>query len=280
MPTCVRSQILDAFFVIFRPAARLLLQFGIGYRDISEVFKRAMVDVAGEVYGKNGQRASISRVATLTNLTRKEVRRLRDKVDEAPHKLDVAATSITEILSRWNTETDYLDNEGTPVVLPFEGDGVSFSALVKKCSSGMSPSEARSQMKANHAISEDKPDELRVLRRENSPRQPHDYVALALKHSVYSLLSNIAHNSSTRPEDAKWPQYLAYVQRVDNADLPRLRKASSDHLTDVARTFDDQLIAFQKRQKMVSKAEDATTVAIGCYYFEELHEHMNPVWEP
>ena len=72
----IQRQILDAFFVILRPIAKILLRCGIGFREFVEVAKAAFVDVASSDYGLRGRPTNISRVAVMTGLTRKEVRRL------------------------------------------------------------------------------------------------------------------------------------------------------------------------------------------------------------
>ena len=46
MQNDIQQQILGAFLVTLRPIAKLLLRFGIGFREFSEVAKTAFVDVA------------------------------------------------------------------------------------------------------------------------------------------------------------------------------------------------------------------------------------------
>ena len=82
----------DAFFVVLKPIARILLRYGIGFREFAEVAKSAFVDVATAEYGIRGRPTNISRVAVMTGLTRKEVRRLRDQLQDA----DQAYTIRTE----------------------------------------------------------------------------------------------------------------------------------------------------------------------------------------
>ena len=57
---------------------RLLLRHEIGFREFSDLAKAAFVQVATEDYGIRGRPTNISRVAVMTGLTRKEVKRLRD----------------------------------------------------------------------------------------------------------------------------------------------------------------------------------------------------------
>ena len=81
----IKKQILDAFFVVLRPIAKILLRYGIGFREFAEVAKSAFVDVASSDHGIRGRPTNISRVAVMTGLTRKEVRRIRNQIEEAQY---------------------------------------------------------------------------------------------------------------------------------------------------------------------------------------------------
>ena len=101
-----QRQILAAFLVILRPIARILLRFGIGFREFSEIAKTAFVDVASSDYGLRGRPTNISRVAVMTGLTRKEVKRLRDKIERGEETVVIKATPLSEVLHRWYSDTD------------------------------------------------------------------------------------------------------------------------------------------------------------------------------
>ena len=110
MQSDIQRQILGAFLVALRPLAKLLLQFGIGFREFAEIAKTAFVDVATREYGLRGRPTNISRVAVMTGLTRKEVRRLREKIEKGNQSVVVKTTPMSEIIHRWHAESDYLDS--------------------------------------------------------------------------------------------------------------------------------------------------------------------------
>jgi len=100
----IQRQILGAFLVVLKPIARILLRFGIGFREFSEIAKTAFVDVASTDFGIRGRPTNISRVAVMTGLTRKEVRRLRDKISEGEHTVVVKPTPMWDILHYWHAD--------------------------------------------------------------------------------------------------------------------------------------------------------------------------------
>ena len=135
----INRQILKAFLVVLKPIARMLLRFGIGFREFSEVAKQAFVEVASSDFGLRGRPTNISRVAVMTGLTRKEVRRLRDKIESGSADFSVKATPLWDVLHHWHADTEFTNEKGKPIALPFAGDVSSFSTLVKKYGGDVPP---------------------------------------------------------------------------------------------------------------------------------------------
>ena len=63
---------------ILRPLARILLKNGVSYGVFTDLARKAFVTVATDDYGTRGRKASVSKVAILTGLSRKAVKQLRD----------------------------------------------------------------------------------------------------------------------------------------------------------------------------------------------------------
>lgn len=275
----IKKQILDAFFVVLRPIAKILLRYGIGFREFAEVAKSAFVDVATAEYGIRGRPTNISRVAVMTGLTRKEVRRLRDQITDGRHLLVVKTTPLATVLHRWNSEEDFLGEDGRPAVLSFSDGENSFSSLVKKFGGDIPPGAMRTELKRVHAIVEDSKGNLRAVRRVVHPNVEHEYLVMALMHSAYALLSTIAHNTDHDKNDVNWAQMTTYTRDITVSNLPKIKRISLDRLTDHAKSFDDMFMAYEQLSDEAPDSENSAAVAVGFYYFEERDEHMTSVWE-
>ena len=68
-------------FKLLQPLARLFLHFGISYREYCELSKTAFVAVAAEDFGVHGRPTNASRIAAMTGLTRKDIGRIRRKIE-------------------------------------------------------------------------------------------------------------------------------------------------------------------------------------------------------
>ncbi|HMS06032.1 MAG TPA: DUF6502 family protein [Burkholderiaceae bacterium] len=123
---------------IMRPLARLMIGHGVQLSIGVELLKKALVDEAAAGYGTADKAGNDSRVAVLTGVHRKDVRRLRDApvsaVEQAP-LVSVAAA----VVACWISHPAYLDASRQPRPLartprhapPGEPD---FAALVAEVS--------------------------------------------------------------------------------------------------------------------------------------------------
>ncbi len=283
MQDIIQQQILGAFLIVLRPIARILLRFGIGFREFSEISKTAFVDVASSDYGLRGRPTNISRIAVMTGLTRKEVRRLRDKIDIGEPTVNVKSTPLSEVLHRWYSESEFLDASGRPAILPFNGERASFANLVKRFGGDIPPGAMRTELKRVGAIEVSKSGKLKVVKRSIRPEGIHDRLIVALVHGVYPLVSSVAHNSNPDLDEDTWPQIAAFTKSVRKTDVGRLRRISLDRLMNVAESFDDLFMAYEELHDNKTFDEDRKNVenklvSVGVYYYEEKDPDMVSNW--
>jgi hypothetical protein len=274
----IQRQVLGAFLVVLKPIARILLRFGIGFREFSEIAKTAFVDVASSDFGLRGRPTNISRVAVMTGLTRKEVRRLRNKIESGEDALVVRTTPLCEVLHRWHSEKEFLEVSGRPAILPFAGEDSSFSSLVKRFGGDIPPGAMRTELKRVGAVEEDDSGNLQVVRRTVTPQGAHDNLIAALAHSVYPIISTIAHNIDPDREGDTWAQLTAFTQSVRASDIPRIRRISSDRLSEVSESFDDLFMAYESLHESRGDDPDRNTIAVGVFYFEDTSNGKDFAW--
>lgn len=273
-----QKKVLNAFQLVLRPIVKILLRYGIGYNEFAETVKTAFVDVGSTDFGIRGRPTNISRVAVMTGLTRKEVRRLRTKIESGEDTVVVKSTPITEILHRWHAENEYLDSKGRPAVLPFKGERGSFSSLVKKYGGDVPAGAMRTELKRVGTIEEKKNGDLSVERRSFWPEDQTQKLESALAHHVYPLLSNVAHNTDPANAADVVAQFAIYSLDIEEQDRPRLRRMCSDRLTDIADSFDDLFIAYESHGVDKPPESKKKPVMVGLYYFEERDEHASYDW--
>jgi len=278
MPNTIKQRVLDAFLLVMRPVVRILLRYGIGYREFAEVTKTAFVDVASSDFGLRGRPTNISRVAVMTGLTRKEVRRLRDRIASGETSISVKTTPFAEVLHHWHAAPDFTDDNGRPKALPFSEGDRSFTTLVKRFGGDVPAGAMRTEMKRVGAIEEDDSGLLSVVQRTFKANDDDENLVSVLVHAVYALLSNVSHNYDPDRPDDTWANRITHTTSLRNPDTKQLRRITKDRIVDFAESIDDIFIAYESLQDDSEEKGSSSVVAVGVYYFEERDKKVEYEW--
>jgi len=269
MQDTIQRRILDALLITLKPLARALLRAGIGHREFNEISKSAFVDVSTKDYGLRGRPTNISRVAVMTGLTRKEVRRLRDKSAAGEESFVVRSTPMSIILHRWYTDGEFLSESGEPLDLNFEGEGASFSTLVQKHGGDIPPGAMRTELKRINAVEETTGGKLKVLKRNVSSLGVHDRLVNALVNQVHPAALAAAHNVWRDDDAGAWIQRSVTTSNIRRSDLNRVKRISSDRLVEFTDSVDDLFAAYETLYESDSEEEKTVSIGVGVFYFEE-----------
>ena len=270
MQANIHRRLLSALLLALRPLAKALLRAGIGYREFAEISKSAFVDVATSDYGIRGRPTNISRVAVMTGLTRKEVRRLRNK-SELGNETDIGRPMpMAVVLHRWFTEVDYLDNSGKPLDLDFDEGSNSFSSLVRKFGGDIPPGAMRTELKRINAVEVTDAGQLRVLKRNVSDQEVKERLTDGLEFLLYPTALALAHNTTgLQPDDDTWVMRTASISAVHGSDVKRLKRISTDRLAEFVESIDALFAAYQTLHDHGPSESNEKALGISVIYFEE-----------
>ncbi len=129
MPT---NPLHDACRFLLEPIVRLLVRNGVPWADFAEIAKQAYVKVARGDYGLQGRPTNDSRVAMMTGLSRREVGRVKQTLAAGGVPAPVAGSRISQILTGWHVDSEFLDPDGRPAELPADGERASLTALLRR----------------------------------------------------------------------------------------------------------------------------------------------------
>ena len=179
-----------------RPLARFLLRSGIGYKEFSDIAKAAFVSVASDEYGARGRSASLSRVAAVTGIGRKEVARIRgsDLIRIEAEFWASELNPLTQILHFWHSDPEY-SQDGVPHPLAFVNGGHSFTDLVAKYAGDVSASVARFELERSGAIENVNDGRLRAIRRQYTPTEVDVEFVRTMIFSLKNITGTLAHNA-------------------------------------------------------------------------------------
>lgn len=270
----IQEQVLNALLIALRPIAKMLLRNGFGFREFNEIAKSAFVDVATRDYGLRGRPTNISRVAVMTGLTRKEVRRIRDKIDDGDEAVVAKSTPLGAVLSSWHTQNEFIDANGAPLDLPFDGASPSFTDVVKLSGGDIPPGAMRTELKRIGAVEEAEDGRLRPLKRYASAVGTDEQLIEGLTNGIEPLASAIAHNANPSSAAETWTQRTVKTNSVRREDVARLRRISQDRLEEFTESVDDLYAAYDTLHSSDKDADAGRggTIGVGVFYFEYPHQ--------
>jgi len=138
-PYNVKQALLAAYRHLLTPLVRVLLRHGISYLEFAEVARQVFVDVAGRDFTLPKRKISLSRIAIMTGLSRKEAARLAREGKGKKSLISSILNRVTRVLQGWYTDPDFTGPYGVPLDLQFDESArrVSFSELVRRYSGDM-----------------------------------------------------------------------------------------------------------------------------------------------
>jgi hypothetical protein len=125
-------QAVDALLV---PLAQLAVAKGLPCAVVEERLRVAFVHAARRAHPNLLSHRMVSRIATATGLTRREVTRLTQPEAAPPRRRPVAA----ELFALWTADPQYADPQGQPRRLPRQGAAPSFETLAQSVTRDVHP---------------------------------------------------------------------------------------------------------------------------------------------
>jgi hypothetical protein len=268
MSNTIQEKILSGMYGVMRSICRLLLRHEIGFREFSDLTKAAFVQVATEDYGLRGRPTNISRVAVMTGLTRKEVKRIRDLEVEFGNEFLSRRNPHAELLHYWNTDKDYSDAGGKPKALRYEGQGESFQALVKRCAGDIPAGAMRTELKRIGAISEIENGLLVVKTRQHLPKSVNERLLNGIEYGLRTLAATVDHNGDPISEFPR-PQKFIHSSEISRDKLPLLQKFIRERIESFSTETDDLLSTAEATPSEKEAGKPCSTVGVGVYFYLE-----------
>ncbi len=255
------NRLMRACYSFMLPIARLLLRSGVGFKEFAEISRMAFVEVASRDYGLRGRPTNLSRVAAMTGIPRKQVKRLRSAGYEDDVRVELGL--LQDILERWYTDKNFLNRAGKPKPLPMHGRRVSFASLVKACARDLPAGAVRVELIRFGSAEEDGKGRLRPTRRGIVPNGLEDKLVTALVFGLRGLASTVAFNTSvTRPRAAARIERFCLSDGITEESIGAMHgvvrervQAFADHMTN--------LLAQPER------VVDGRRIGVGVFYYED-----------
>jgi len=258
-----RSRILDALGHLLEPIVLLLLKSGITWREFSDLAKAKFVHVATQEFGIRGRPTNASRVAILTGLDRRDVRKLRLALSHRRPVDPGFMSKPSQVLDGWFHDSDFRSPSGRPRDLEIEGEEGSFAALVRRYAPGIPPVAMVKELKAAAAIEEMGAGKLRAVKRAYVPRALNENHIRLWGSVLRDIGTTWEYNLTRSSEQRSRFERRAINLSIDRKAIPAFQSFLEEEGMAFLGRIDDWLSAHE------AKDDDGTRLGAGLYYIEE-----------
>jgi hypothetical protein len=267
MMTDINKALAAAILRLLRPLVRILLRNGVSYGAFSDLAKWVFVDVAEKEFKLDGRKQSASRVSLLTGLSRKEVSRLQSITTPDDEAVMQQYNRAARVISGWVHDARFHGNDGEPRPLPLEGEGASFSRLVRDFS-GDVPARAilDELVRVGAVVSVGESVELRT--RAYVPQSGENDKLGILGSDVAALIATIDHNLRHGVNAPRYQRKLSY-DNVPSESIEQLRQLSAERAQALLEELDGEWRQHDRDVNPDVPGTGRKRAGVGIYYFEE-----------
>lgn len=262
-----------AILRILRPVVRLLLRHGFSFAEFAEIARRAFVDVAYSDFTIETRKQTVSRVAVLTGLSRKEVVRLRLAAEAGPLPEKGPLNRAARVISGWTTDPEFRDERGEALLLPLYGETASIAALVKRYSGDITAGAVLDELLRVGAV-EWRDNRVHLCAHAYVPQLSEVEKVRIMGICGANFLNTVEHNLQHIGADSRLQRAVIYH------DLPRpvvdeFKRLSAERSGALLAELNQWLDEHKRRLGAAPPPLPRYRVGLGLYYFEDVTTEDN-----
>lgn len=254
-----------AFYQILKSLMRILYRKGVAFGEFTQLAKQAYINVVEDELTQAGERATTTRIAVITGLTRKEVTQLRQEgLTVAPPRFN----RVLRVVNAWLNDESFLDSDGQPAVLAFRGKEPSFEQLVQRYSGDMSSFAMLDEMRRIKLVETLEDNSVRLLSAVYIPDSEDEAQLQLLGTDVSLLVMTINHNLTVSPNERYYQRKVSYNNLPEEV-LPAFRAFVRKDSHELLLRFNQWLYEHDRDSNPKVQGSGRMQAGVGIYYFEQ-----------
>lgn len=249
---------------ILRPLVRVLLRHGIPFGAFADLARRVYVDVATSEFRVGKRKQTVSRVAVLTGLTRKEVQRVSALPEPSAREEAERYHRAARVISGWIHDAAFRAADGEPRPLLPDPE---FAALVRRYSGDMPVRAVLDELTRVGAVASTGDGRLELRVRAYVPVATDTGILEILGTDVAALAATIDHNM-TAPPGTAWFQRKVLYDNLPEEALPLLRALAAGEGQQVLEKLNAEMRLHDRDSSPDVKGSGRRTAMVGVYYHE------------
>lgn len=276
--TKTQAALTKAVKMLCRPLIRLLIEKGMTFPQFRDLMKELYIDVASSEFSLDDKKTSDSRIFVLTGIHRKDIKRIRENADLNTQNISSSASLSGEIIARWNSMPEYLDEKGKPRQLTrqlkksTEPEQAGFEQLVSSVSKDVRPKVILEEwLRLN--IVRLKDDNIILNKSAFVPNKEFKDMAYYLGHNIHDHMASCVNNILA--EEEPMLERSVYYASLSETSINKLRNIADKKGNELLQLLNKQAIKFYDADK---HKEDAThRMRLGVYWYQaQLEKNKEP----
>jgi len=264
----LKQKLTAATLKVLRPLVRVLLKNGISHAEFSEIGRRAFVEVGFRDFDIDGRKQTVSRVAVLTGLSRKEVLRIKLLETNSPLPENGPLNRATRVINGWLRDAEFLTPDGKALDLPLQGETASFAALVKRYSGDITAGAILSELLRAGAV-EKGGDNVSLCTRGYVPKYGKEDKVDILGICAADLLNTLEYNLTREGDDSRFQRAVVY-HRLPESVAREFESISKEKTSQLLVELNQWLAEKKRVAESDSGKKNNKRIGLGIYSFEEV----------
>jgi len=269
LKTC--TVLLSAVRRLCRPLVKLLIEKGITYPQLREMFKELYVEVADQYEPIKNKKPSISRTFILTGVHRKDISRLRTESSSTVESTNNNSSLGSELVARWLGSKEFQNNNGKPRPLTRAGTKAQpgFDDLVISVSKDIRPRAVLDEWLRLGIVSIDDSDNISLNQSAFVPQKGLEEKAFFLGRHVHDHIAACTHNILLE-NNAPFMERSVFFSSLTTESVEKLREIAEHNGMQLLQDLNQKAIELQKED--LQKIDANQRMRLGLYWFQEQQE--------
>ncbi len=260
--------VLQACRALLGPVVRLLLRSGVSLREFAEAAKATFVEIASSEFGIRGRPTNVSRVAILTGINRRDVRKHRALLAQPDASAPQYLNPAQRILSGWHQDADFAVASGEPRELFADERAPSFGDLWRRYGGDVPQGALLKELISVGAVERTSDGRLRAVSRAYIPRRVDPAKTLRAGSVLKDIGNTVVHDLLASPEEPLRFERRAENDRIDPKSLPAFRAFLEREGMQFLERVDDWLTAHQCDEASGADRR-GIRIGVGMYHIQD-----------
>jgi len=252
---------------VLSPLVRLLLRHGVSHAEFVNWAKQAYVQEAENHFGIGDKSPTVSRIAIVTGINRKEVKRIR----ELPSDVDTGVSKhnrAVRVVTGWIQDPDFQTTRGQPLTLVYGDPEDSFNQLVKR-HGGDVPARAMLDELLRVGTVKHNNNKVTLQHKGYIPHQSESALLDIFSTSATDLLTTLDFNLDAGTAEQRRFQMSVAYDDVTSEGRDVFKQFSAEQAMTLLKEADRRLSPFDRSANPSVDGTGKHRVGLGIYWIED-----------